>query len=410
MRPISLRTLLLVFPLLLLAQACTNVTSQENNAYRYLSSSAPALRNPHLRSFVEEFDQYFSESMSSTRSPGAAVVIVQDSVVLFQRGYGLRVNNRKDSVDANTVFRIGSLSKGFAGVLTGMLVQEGVLHWDDKIVQFVPEFALSKPDNTGRVQLTHLLAHTTGLPYHAYTNLIEAGYDMRTIAARFARLPLRGMPGTVFSYQNAAFSLVGEAMQSATGKSYQTLLTEKIFVPIGMRTASADWLSMQRNTNIALPHTYTRRRGLTPTAITKRFYNAVPAGGVNASAADMGQWLIALLGYRPEVLPKSVLDEVFRPNVKTDGERRYYRRWGKPMEPHYGMGWRVLTHGADTIIYHGGSVNNFRSEIAFDRRDGIGICVLFNSNSPLAGSSIPVFWEKYRAYRDAIKAFERDER
>jgi len=408
MRPISLRTLLLVFPLLLLAQACTNVTSQENNAYRHLSSSAPALRNPHLRSLVEEFDKYFSDTMAGTRTPGAAVVIVQDSVVLFQRGYGLRVSTRRDSVDAHTVFRIGSLSKGFAGILTGMLVQDGVLHWDDKIVQYVPEFALSQPDNTGRVQLTHLLAHTTGLPYHAYTNLIEAGYDMRTIAARFARLPLRGTPGTVFSYQNAAFSLVGEAMQSATGKSYQQLLTEKIFGPIGMRDASADWLSIQRNPNTALPHAYSRRRGLYPAAITKRFYNAAPAGGVNASADDMGQWLIALLGYRPEVLSKTVLDDVFRPNVKTDGERRYNRRWGVPMEPYYGMGWRILTHESDTIIYHGGSVNNFRSEIAFDRRDGIGICVLFNSNSPLASSCIPAFWEKYRAHRDAIKAFGND--
>jgi len=409
MRPISLRTLLLVVPLLLIAQACTNATSQESKAYRYLSSETPALRNPHLRSLVAEFDRYFADTMALTGTPGAAVVIVQDSMVLFQRGYGLRVNNRLDSVDAHTVFRIGSLSKGFAGVLTGMLVHEGVLHWDDRIVQYVPEFSLSKPDNTGQVQLTHLLAHTTGLPYHAYTNLIEAGYDMRTIAARFARLPLRGVPGTVFSYQNAAFSLVGEAMQTATGKSYPDLLSEKIFAPIGMRDASADWLSIQRNPNTARPHVYSRRRGLQPSAITKRFYNAVPAGGVNASAADMGQWLIALLGHRPDVLPKAVLDEVFRPNVKTDGERRYYRRWGKPMEPHYGMGWRVLTHETDTIIYHGGSVNNFRSEIAFDRRDGIGICVLFNSNSPLASACIPVFWEKYRAHREAIRAFGNDE-
>ncbi|MFN0015723.1 MAG: serine hydrolase domain-containing protein [Saprospiraceae bacterium] len=406
MKPNSLRTLLLAWPLLLLAQVCTSVASQENNVHRHLSTSpAPALRNPHLQALIAEYDRYFSDTLALSYTPGAALVIVQDSVVLFQRGYGRRVSNRSDSVDANTVFRIGSLSKGFAGVLTGMLVREGVLHWDDRIVHYVPEFALSKPNNTGRVQLTHLLAHTTGLPYHAYTNLIEAGHDLRSIAARFSRLPLRGEPGTVFSYQNAAFSLVGEAMQTATGKTYADLLTEKIFRPIGMANASADWLSIQRNPNTALPHAYSRRRGLYPAAISKRFYNAAPAGGVNASAADMGQWLIALLGHRQNVLPGSVLDEVFRPTVKTDGERRYNRRWGKPMEPHYAMGWRILTNPTDTIVYHGGSVNDFRSEIAFDRRDGIGICVLFNSNSSLASSCIPVFWEKYQMHRQAIKSW-----
>lgn len=405
MKRASFRKLLLAVPFLLLAQACTNVNSQES-AYRYLvpEPEPEYLRNPHLRALLAEYDRYFADTLAAAHVPGAAVVIVRDSTVVFQRGYGLRRMGRPDSVDANTVFRIGSLSKGFAGVLTGMLVHEDILHWDDRIVRYVPEFALSSPKNTAQVQLTHLLAHTTGLPYHAYTNLIEAGYDLRTIAAKFAKLPLNGAPGQVFTYQNAAFALVGEAMQAATGKTYAELLSQKIFGPAGMRHASADWESMQRNPNIAYPHAHTRM-GLAPATITKRYYNAAPAGGVNASAADMGQWLVMLLGHRPEVVSRETLDEVFRPVVKTNGERRYFRRWGMPLEPHYGMGWRILTHETDTIVYHGGSVNDFRSEIALDRRDGIGICVLFNTTTPLANACVPAFWERYRARRDSILAW-----
>jgi len=406
MRSISFRRVLLAVPFLLLAQACTNVSSQEN-AYRYLPPTPPELRNPHLRALIAEYDRYFADTMAQARVPGAAVVIVHDSTVIFQRGYGLRHIGKPDSVDAHTVFRIGSLSKGFAGVLTGMLVQEDALHWDDRIVRYVPEFALSSPKNTAQVQIMHLLAHTTGLPYHAYTNLIEAGYDLRTIAAKFSKLPLNGAPGKVFTYQNAAFALVGEAMQAATGKTYSELLAQKIFGPAGMRTASADWESIQRNSNIALPHVHTRM-GLAPATITKRYYNAAPAGGVNASAADMGQWLLVLLGQRPEVVSKATLDDVFRPVIKTNGERRYFRRWGVPLEPYYGMGWRILAHESDTIVYHGGSVNDFRSEIAFDRRNGIGICVLFNATTPLANAAIPAFWEMYRERQDSISMWREE--
>ena len=170
---------LLFFPLILIfAQACTQVSSRDSNQ----PPLPPAARNPHLRALIAEFDQFFSDSMLGSQTPGAALVIVKDSVIVFQRGYGLKAANKVlDSVGTNTVFRIGSLSKGFAGVLTGILVEEGKLAWDDRIVRYVPGFALSSPGQTGQIQLCHLLSHTTGLPYHAYTNMIEAGYDIREL-------------------------------------------------------------------------------------------------------------------------------------------------------------------------------------------------------------------------------------
>lgn len=94
-------------------------------------------------------------------------------------------------MDANTVFRVGSLSKGFAGVLSGILVSQGTLAWDEPVQQLVPEFKLRDRAQTGRIQLWHLLSHTTGLPYHAYTHLIEQGYDIPTLMKyRFPTVPL----------------------------------------------------------------------------------------------------------------------------------------------------------------------------------------------------------------------------
>jgi Beta-lactamase class C and other penicillin binding proteins len=359
-----------------------------------------------LRRLLEDFDRFMADTLARAGVPGAAVVIVYDTAVVFQRGYGLRRLGTSDSVDVHTVFRIGSLSKGFTGVLAGLLVREERLCWDDCVRNYVPEFTLNPPTYAAQVQLTHLLAHTTGLPYHAYTNLVEAGYDLRTIAQRFGHFRIKHRPGEIYAYQNAAFALVGEMMHVATGKPFGELLQERIFKPIGMSQASTDRHTMLAAANIAWPHEHTRA-GLRPVPITSRYYNAAPAGGVNASAADMGAWLLLLLGNRPDVVPLEVLDEVFRPRVRTDGERRYSHIWGQHVVPYYGLGWRILAGEADTIVYHGGYVNHYRSEIALDRRRRIGICVLFNTPTPVAGIAIPTFWQMYREREAAIQmAFE----
>jgi beta-lactamase class C len=385
---------------LVLAQNCTNVRSQGNVLFL-----PPYLDNPHLRTLLEDFDRFLADTLARAEVPGAAVVVVYDTAVVFQRGYGLRRLGTTDSVDAHTVFRLGSLSKGFTGILAGLLVREERLCWDDCIRNYVPEFSLTPAVYASQVQLVHVLAHTTGLPYHAYTNLIEAGYDLRSIARRFAHFRVKHPPGEVYAYQNAAFALAGEAMQVVTGKSFSELLQERIFRPAGMRSASADQRSMLNHPNIAWPHEYTRA-GLRPVPITNRYYNAAPAGGINASAADMGQWLLVLLGNRPDIVPPEVLDEVFRPRVRTDGERRYSQLWGQHMTPYYALGWRTLVSETDTIIYHGGFVNNFRSEIAFDRRNRIGICVLFNAPTPVSGTAIPAFWQMYRERQAEIQAWK----
>lgn len=376
------------------ADACTDATSSPSVSALPLSLE---LRDPRIRALVSDYDRYFADSMLGTQTPGAAVVIVKDSTVIFARGYGLKKTGATDSVDVNTVFRIGSLSKGFAGILTGILVEEGQLHWDDRVVRYVPEFALSSPGQTREIQLHHLLSHTTGLPYHAYTNMIEAGYDLRSIAALFGRLPLHGKPGEIYSYQNAVFSLAGEAIQAATGKTYPEVLSEKIFHPAGMNTASADWESIHRNPNKALPHQFTQA-GWLPDTISTRYYNAAPAGGVNASISDMGQWLRVLLGYRPDIVSETTLNDVFRPVIRTYQERRYFRAWPGKREAYYALGWRVLVNGQDTIVCHGGAVNGFRGEIAIDRKNRVAICALFNAATDMPGLCIPAFFERYRKY------------
>ncbi|MEZ4964707.1 MAG: serine hydrolase domain-containing protein [Saprospiraceae bacterium] len=383
-----------ILPLLcsVLSPSCAHAPAAP--AYPPLPAAPPL--EPHLQALVDDYDRYFSAAMAATQTPGAALVIVKDDRIIWMRGYGAKVGGGRDSVDANTLFRIGSLSKGFAGVLTGILAQDSLLRLDDPVQQYFPEFTLRDKQQAARIRLWHLLSHTTGLPYHAYTNMIEAGYDIRRIITEyFPKARLGGREGDFFSYQNVAFCGIEEVMLSATGKKYPQLLHDRIFQPADMRTASCDFGSITASSNKALPHFQTGS-GWQPGEISPLYYNAAAAGGVNASIADMGEWLKLLLGHKPDIASALTLDRVFRPVTGTGKERRIFPGWLDREEASYALGWRVLRHDGDTIVYHGGYVNGYKGEIALCRRDGIGICALFNANSELSKRCVPEFFERWK--------------
>jgi beta-lactamase class C len=349
-----------------------------------------------LLHFAQDYARYFENALYQSKGVGAALVIVKDSQIVLQQGYGWKDASSGDSVTPQTVFRIGSLSKGFTGVLTGILVHRGLLRWDDKVVQYVPAFHLRDEKQAARIEVRHLLSHTTGLPYHAYTNLIEDGFDLPAIIEHYLpKSPVCGKEGEFYAYQNAAFSISGLVMQSVTGKEYATLLQEYILDPAGMKATSCSYAAIQSTPDKAYPHVWTGAHWRAQ-PIDSCYYNAAEAGGINSNVEDMGRWLKVLLGQRPDIIPNSALDEVFRPMVKTGKERRIQGGWIGRDEASYAMGWRVLEHGGDTIIYHGGYVNGFRGEIAFDRRKGIGMCVLFNGPTDLSGTCVQAFFERYR--------------
>jgi beta-lactamase class C len=365
---------------------------------------ASEVENPHLQQFLAEYEAEIRQLLHTTGAPGAAVAIVKDTSVIFLKGFGLRAVGSTDSVDTETVFRLASVSKCFAPVLTGMLVQDSLLGWNDKIIQYVPEFSLKSREQTEKLNLKHILSHTVGLPYHTYTNLVEEGEDLHSMLLKLRDVDMINKVGTVYSYQNVAYSLISEVVLSATGKSYEQLMMERIFQPLHMDHASICYDSISKNHNVALPHKHTRS-GMIPTPIHSTYYNVAPAGGVNASVADMAQWIRALLGHRSDVISNRVLDEVFTPVVKAPYKNRNFRKWMRPTGSFYALGWRVLNFEDKTVFYHGGFVNGYRSELAIDRVENVGVCVLTNVAGPFADNAVPIFYKCYEKYQARIHAW-----
>lgn len=378
--------------LIILAMACApDLSSIEIEAEQAEPEILEREADP-VSEFLTAFESYFSLRLREADCPGAAVVIVKDSVVVHLRGYGLQSAYGRDSINAGTVFRIASLSKGFTAVLAAILVDKGYFKWDDKVTRYLPDFALRSPTQTEALRIYHLLSHTSGLPIQSYSNLIEAGLSISHILSQLRKVPLAAGVGERYHYQNAAFAAIEKIIEQCTGKAYTTVLREELFEPLGLRETSSSFEEIISRTNVAQPHQYSSLRGAyVPVDITEKYYNTVSAGGINTSIRDMGQWLKLLLGNRPDIISQAGLSHIFKPVVTTRWESAYFNKWHGTSDSHYALGWRVLDFDDRQIIHHGGFVNSYRGEIAIDPERKLGIAILFNAPCDFSGYVVPAF-------------------
>jgi beta-lactamase class C len=366
---------------------------------------APKKINPLLQQLLNDYDEEINTLAQEASTPGAAIAVVQDSSIVFLKPYGVKEAGTSDSIDVNTVFRIASVSKCFAAFLTGILVEDSIFSWDNRVIDYVPKFELKSLEETQRLSIRNVLSHTTGLPYHAYTNMVEEGIVLDTMLSWLKKINLVSKVGDSYSYQNVAYSVIGPVIKSATGKTYEAMMQEKVFGPLKMKTASIDYASIMQNPNIARPH-MRRSRQWRPAKITDTYYNVAPAGGINASISDMAQWMVALLGNREDVISKGTLNQLYTPVIRARSKNRNYGRMHRLSDSFYGLGWRIIYYPNDTLIYHGGYVNGYRSEVALNLKDKIAVCILANAPGDLADNGIPLFFNLFNARRDSIRAWE----
>lgn len=345
------------------------------------TTNAQLLQAPltHLDHVVKQYDQFVEQKLAELKAPGAAIAIVQGDSIVYMKCFGVRQIGQFDAITPHTTFRIASLSKGFAAVLTGLLVQEGVLHWDDPVIKYLPNFALKNSTHTQNLTIRHILSHTTGLPSHTYDNLLEAQVPYPAILEQLKTAPCVWPVGQNYNYQNVIYSLIGEVIKSATGSSYPELVQRRLFLPLKMRDASMTRDALLSNPNHASPHI--RRRGKWMlTEVTEGYYEAAPAAGINASITDMAQWLRALLGNTPMVVSPQIIQEVSTPVIKTRRELRRYHWSGRTRHAYYGLGWRIFDYANTQLVFHSGGVRGFVSQIAFLPEKQLGIVVLLNAN------------------------------
>ncbi|MDH5830365.1 serine hydrolase [Luteimonas sp. M1R5S18] len=343
---------------------------------------------------VRVFEAMAQDLVANQRVPGLAMAIVHDGKVLSARGYGITDVSHAQPVDAHTVFRLASLSKSFAGTVTGMLVSEGALRWDSRVADFMPSLSFADPAAAQRLTVADVLSHRVGLRHHTYDRDIEANADYHNLVQRFAAAPMACSPGQCYGYQNVAFSLVGDVVFAASGQFYSEAVTRRIFKPLGMNDASLGLDGITASARWAKPHV--RAGGGWKSLMPKpTYYRLAPAAGVNASISDMAQWLLAQSGRRPEVLPAPLLATLQSPIVGTPGEIRgaSWRR-ERLNAAGYGLGWRIYDYSGHRLVFHGGAVQGYRGLMAMLPERDLGVVVLWNSDSSLPSGLLPTILDR----------------
>ncbi|MDB6164468.1 MAG: beta-lactamase family protein [Xanthomonadaceae bacterium] len=338
---------------------------------------------------VQRFETMAQALVADQRVPGLALAIVKDGRILSARGYGITDVRAAEPVDAHTVFRLASLSKSFAGTVTGLLVSQGALRWDSKVTDYIPGFRLSDPTAAREVTVADVLSQRVGLTHNTYDRDLEANVDYRSLVQKLAYAPMACRPGQCYGYQNIAFALIGDVLFAATGKFYGETLASHIFKPLGMNDASTGLEGIESSPRWAKPHV--RGGGGWVSLMPKpAYYEVMPAAGVNASISDMAQWLIAQTGHRPDVLPESLLATLHAPVIDTPSELRGSSWRGERLNAAgYALGWRVYDYAGHRVVFHGGAVQGYRGVVALVPESDLGIAILWNSESSLPSGLMP---------------------
>lgn len=349
---------------------------------------------------LQDFEAVLDQASRTDDFVGLAVAVVRRGEIAMLKTYGVAEAGGDQPVTPNTVFRIGSLSKGFASTLAGLAINEGAISLSTPVLPYARRFAL-KAGAEQKVTVEDILTHRVGLPPNAYDNLLEEGVKVRDILPRFRSVAPICAVGSCYAYQNIAYDLIGGMISSIYGEPYPALVRERIFSPLGMRSASLGAEGLKASGDWARPHVRDKIGAETEfetfgpwrsVEVKDAYYRTPAAGGVNASIVDMARWLAAQMGAAPEILPPEVLDTIHTPHVETPAELRRWPALSTRLNAaQYALGWRVYDYAGSTLINHSGTVEGYGALIAWLPQNEVGIVILSNTRAERVWRILPAF-------------------
>jgi CubicO group peptidase (beta-lactamase class C family) len=315
---------------------------------------------PPAPTWASQLDSLIRAELARTGTPGAAIAVVVDGRLAYAQGYGIANVESGQPVTAETLFRIGSVTKMFTGTALAQLAHDGRFALDAPIGTYVHEL-------TGRVaQVTmhQLLTHTAGWIDNAvaYGRMGEAalGEVMREVTDSMFFTE----PGRTLSYSNPGFSMAGYAAEAATRERYGTLVTNTVLRPTGMqRTTFRPLEALTRP--IAMGHMPGQ-----PVSVVRPFTENTaqwPAGFLISSAPELARFTVMLMN-------RGTIDErrVLAPEVVERVTAGFVRMPGTPPADSTRYGYGIVSgwRGSERFWQHGGSINGYDATVVMlpDRR------------------------------------------
>jgi CubicO group peptidase (beta-lactamase class C family) len=339
-------------------------------------AAAPAQQDP-----MRGLDDYVREAVHAWQVPGLAIAVVKGDEVVFSRGYGVRKLGDPGKVDEHTILSSGSTTKAFTTTALAMLVDEGKLDWDDRVVDVLPGFQLYSPHVTREVTVRDLITHRTG---QARGDLLWYGSenDREDIVELLRYQEPASSFRSAYAYNNNMFAVAGEVVEAVSGQTWAKFVRRRILEPLGMDRTLMLIAEMPRyDNNIAQPHDVVDGE-LQPVEY-RDLDNIGPAGSMMTSVQDMTRWLRFHLadgqvdGRR--LLSEEAHQEMFTPQtvVRADSYYPAAELAGANFRA-YGLGWFLQDYRGHKLVMHTGSIDGMSAITAMLPEEDVGMVVFIN--------------------------------
>ena len=340
----------------------------------------------------KQIDSLVEKTMKTFDVPGIAVAILKDDRIVHMEGYGTRSLKDGGKVDENTLFGVASNTKAMTSAALAMLVDEGKLEWDTKVIEVLPEFKLYDPYVTSEFTVRDLLTHRSGLglgagdlmvwPSQNKTQKEELIYNLRYLK------PVSSFRSQ-YDYDNLLYIVAGVIVERVSGQDYANFIEENIFEPLGMDRSAVNYNLIEDKSNVIDGHAPTDGKLVT---VGLSFTEAAdPAAGVYSSVADMSKWVQAQLDkgkYGPnlekELFSERQHREMWTPQTLTGSGKGDYNTHFKA----YGLGWFLSDVNGYLEVTHTGGLLGIVSQVTMIPELDLGIIVLTNQQSGAAFRSI----------------------
>ena len=398
--------------------AATPVATPEVQTVADLTGATPL---PLTGERLATFEAYITAKLAEAGVPGAAVAVVQGGEVVFLQGFGVREIGQPESVTADTLLRIGSVTKSFSSLLTATLVDAGRLSWDTPLVDLLPSFAVSDPALTPRLTARDAFCACTGLPRRDFEFIFKAHeLTPELLIEGMAELPLTAPFGEKYQYSNQMVAAGGFAAAVADGGSQHDLghafaiaLREKVLNPIGMPRTTLALAEVLAEENYAVPHAADVTGTLQPVALLDDdtwLVPVAPSGALWSSASEMVRYVQTELakGVNPDgrrVVSAANLERTWQPSVTLQAGT------GTPPDMaafagHYALGWVLGAYGGQRLVWHSGGTLGFTSLVSFLPEANLGVVILTNRSGTASPFTYAVQFRLLELVFDQPAAFD----
>ena len=339
-----------------------------------------------------EVDQLVNRTLTAFNVPGIAVAIVKDGKIVLSKGYGVKSITTQEKVDANTLFGIASNSKAFTSAALAMLVDEGKIKWDDKVIKYLPNFRMYNDYVTQEFTIRDLLTHRSGLGLGAGDLMIwpdGSDFTAQDIIVNLQYLKPVSAFRTKYDYDNLLYIVAGEVIHVVSGKSWCNFIEDRIMKPLEMNNSAASYVRLKDSTNIIAPHVPIDGK----LKVIKRYQNQLfdAAAGIYSSVNDLSKWAIMQMNngkYGPDnkqLFSEKEHDEMWQLQTIIPAKTR------APYNTHfngYGLGWFLSDIKGYKQVTHTGGLEGIVTQTTYIPELQLGIIVLTNQQSGAAFNAI----------------------